>query len=109
MYVCMSINLTMQFIESWSLPTWLIPLSLLPRSYGSAGYFISTHTHMEKEGAITQHDSACIYVHMYSRRIRDGDFAYIRKGNRMATASDCSVICESFPAGCTVSIGKGRG
>ena len=52
-------------------------IPLLPRSYGSARYFISTHTHMEKEGAITQHDSACIYVHMYSRRIRDGDFAYI--------------------------------
>ena len=62
----MSINLTMQFIEL-----------VTPRSYGSARYFISTHTHMEKEGAITQHDSACIYVHMYSRRIRDEDFAYI--------------------------------
>ena len=65
----MSINLTMQFIE--------LVTPLLPHSYGSARYFISTHTHMEKEGAITQHDSACMYVHMYSRRIRDGDFAYI--------------------------------
>ena len=26
----------------------------------------------------------------------------------MVTASDCSVVCESFPSGCIVIIGKGR-